>query len=384
MFTNPFTPIFGGKPDFFFGRKTILKRFHSALLDRGSEDRALFVTGTRGSGKTALVEQLSKMAGARDWHVIDLGAEHLTQTFLRRLVAHSTQTNTLSPQASVSVLGTGGSMSAGSISKTTRYEREDLQLVFQQACEAHPKGLFVSIDEVQKVPLDEVAAVCEAFQMASRKGHNVILVLAGLPYAYETIIHHEGCTFMRRGVHERIGLFTREETVSALSDAFDRIEGLEVPEGEIEQLCTLCVGHPYLMQLHGYYLLSLVNDRGVGRRYRVTCDDVDVIAPLARSAYERRALRPMVDELSSLERDYLRGMAQCIGVSRVVRTADVAQTLGKQQRLLSRAREALIDAGIILAPARGEVMFNVPHLADYVLKPQAEDEEVALAQSWGL
>lgn len=48
MFENPFVPVFGGKPDFFFGRKELLNRFTFALVDRGSEDRALFITGNRG------------------------------------------------------------------------------------------------------------------------------------------------------------------------------------------------------------------------------------------------------------------------------------------------------------------------------------------------
>ena len=384
MFVNPFTPIFGGKPDFFFGREVVLNRFRRALIDRGSEDRALFITGTRGSGKTALVEQLSQRAHQRDWHTIDLGAEHLTQTLLRRLVAYSELTKTNSAQASLSILGSGGSVSAGSISKTMSYTPEDLQIAFLAACEEHPKGIFVSIDEVQKVSLDEIATVCEAFQLASRKGHNVILVLAGLPYAYDSIIHHEGCTFMRRGVREHIGLFTWEDTVAAFGKAFASIDGLHVDKDKIELLTSTSMGHPYLMQPHGYYLLSAANDRKRGRSHAVTREDVEEIAPLAIDAYERRALRPMVDELNSLERDYLRAMALCMSEDRVAQTAAIARSLNKQQRQLSRARESLIGAGIILAPARGEVMFNVPYLADYVQKPEAANEEVSLARSWKL
>ena len=92
----------------------------------------------------------------------------------------------------------------------------------------------------------------------------------------------------------------------------------------------------------------------------------------------------MVDELNSLERDYLRAMALCMSEDRVAQTAAIARSLNKQQRQLSRARESLIGAGIILAPARGEVMFNVPYLADYVQKPEAANEEVSLARSWKL
>lgn len=384
MFVNPFTPIFGGKPDFFFGREAVLNRFRRALIDRGSEDRALFITGTRGSGKTALIEQLSQRARQRDWHTVDLGAEHLTQTLLRRLIAYNELTKTISPQASLSILGSGGSVSAGSISKTTSYTPEDLQVAFLKACEEHPRGIFVSIDEVQKVSLEEISAVCEAFQLASRKGHNVILVLAGLPYAYDNIIHHEGCTFMRRGVREHIGLFTCEDTIAAFGKAFDSIDGLQVDEDKIELLTSTSMGHPYLMQLHGYYLLSTVNDRTNDRSYAVTRADIEEVAPLAIDAYERRALRPMVDELNSLERDYLKAMAHCMSEDRVAQTSDVARSLNKQQRQLSRARESLIGAGIILVPARGEVMFNVPYLADYVRKPEPTNEEVNLAKSWKL
>ena len=384
MFVNPFTPIFGGKPDFFFGREAVLNRFRRALIDRGSEDRVLFITGTRGSGKTALVEQLSQRARQRDWHTIDLGAEHLTQTLLRRLVTYDELTKTISPQASLSILGSGGSVSAGSISKTMSYTPDDLQTAFLKACEEHPKGVFVSIDEVQKVPLEEIAAVCEAFQLASRKGHNVILVLAGLPYAYDSIIHHEGCTFMRRGVREHIGLFAWEDTIKAFGKAFASIDGLQVGEDEIELLTSTSMGHPYLMQLHGYYLLSAVNDRTNDRSYAVTREDVEGVAPLAIDAYERRALRPMIDELNSLERNYLKAMALCLSEDRVAQTASIARSLDKQQRQLSRARESLIGAGIILVPARGEVMFNIPYLADYVRKPEPANEEVSLARSWKL
>ena len=66
MFSNPFSPIFGGKPDVFFGRDRILSLFDLAMVDSGSDERAIFITGARGSGKTALLEQLSIRAGKKE------------------------------------------------------------------------------------------------------------------------------------------------------------------------------------------------------------------------------------------------------------------------------------------------------------------------------
>jgi hypothetical protein len=326
MYVNPFTPLLGKKPRLFFGREAIRKRLQRSLIDPGIDGRALFVTRTRNSGKTTLVQKLSGMARMKGWQTIDLGAESLTQTLLQSLVSCDMQTKTLNPPAIMNTLGTDGHLDGDLAPKTTSYEPADLQRVFLRACETHPKGIFISIDEVQKVPLDEIAAVCQAFQMASRKGHNAILILAGLPYVYDSIIHHEGSTFMRRGVHERIGLFTYDDTAAAFNNAFDRIDGLEVPKEEIAQLCALSMGHPYLIQLHGHYLLSLINDHNAQKGYRVTRHDINEMAPIARDAFERHALRLMVDELSSLERDYLRGMALSIGPNRTARTADVARS----------------------------------------------------------
>ena len=88
MLENPFSPVFGGRPKPFFGRKHILRRFEAALRDEGSEYRALFVTGTRGSGKTALIAQLSGRARRKGWLVVDLGPEDAVHVLARRLAGH--------------------------------------------------------------------------------------------------------------------------------------------------------------------------------------------------------------------------------------------------------------------------------------------------------
>ena len=127
MFENPFSPIFGGKPGVFFGRESILKLFDHAMIDTGSEDRAIFVTGTRGSGKTALLEQLSIKAGDKKRVVIDLGPENMIMQLVHVLAGFDEVTKTVSPQANVNILGIGGGVSTGSVSKTERIGSENLQ-----------------------------------------------------------------------------------------------------------------------------------------------------------------------------------------------------------------------------------------------------------------
>ena len=127
MFSNPFSPIFGGKPDVFFGRERVLNLFDHAMIDVGSDDRAIFITGPRGSGKTALLEQLSIRATAQKRKVIDLGPENTISQMVYALTGYDEVTKTVNPQANVSMLGIGGGISGGSVSKTEHIGRENLQ-----------------------------------------------------------------------------------------------------------------------------------------------------------------------------------------------------------------------------------------------------------------
>lgn len=375
MFKNPFTPIFGGKPGIFFGRQEILARFDGALIDKGSDDRALFITGTRGSGKTALLEKLSQRAKHAGWAVIDLGPDETLETLARSLVRHRSATRTVSPQASISVAGMGGSFSAGSISKTTVYDSKDLQLIMLERCEHDEHGLFVTIDEAQKVSSDEMSSICNAFQMASRKGYDVMLAIAGLPDAYERIIRIEGCTFMRRAPRIQLGLFSWSETDDSLKKAFARIPGIVVPQDRLDELNEASYGHPYLMQLLGYHLIVELNAHGMTAPHEVDSGEAQKAVERAVIAYKQRALRPLLDELIPSEVAYLKAMGAVMARDgeRFASTSAVSKQLGKSLQQLSTTRERLINSGIIAVPARGSVMFTVPYLRTYSIEHEPDD-----------
>ena len=362
----------------------MLRRFDVALIDKGSESRAIFITGTRGSGKTALVEQLSQKAERAGWRSIDLGPDHTATALTRALVRADSTTKTIAPQMSVSVMGIGGGVGGISTSKTITYSADDLQVLLVEACTHEKHGLFVSIDEAQKVPLDDLSLICGAFQMASRKGGDVILVMAGLPYAYDSVIHHEGCTFMRRAVHERLVLLTRDVARQAFVEAFERIDGLDADSDCIDLLVAQSLGHPYMVQLLGYYLVTLLNDDGAGYGYVATRKDAERTTPLALTAYESRALRPLVDELTASERAYLVAMTAVMEGNHVASTADVARALHKKGSQLSRTRDSLLRNGIVIALERGKIRFNVAYLRDYLSKSHEAGDEAALAEAWDI
>ena len=380
MFTNPFSPIFGGKPGVFFGRERILELFDHAMIDTGSDDRALFITGTRGCGKTALLEQFSIRAGAKKRLVIDLGPENTIAQLIHELAGYDEVTKTVNPQANVNVFGIGAGVSAGSVTKKEIMGRENLQSLLLKTCSDSKNGILVTVDEVQKVPIEDVSSLCNAFQMASRKGHDIMLVVAGLPYAYSDIIKHEGCTYLRRASHEELGLFTWEEADEAFKKMFSAIMGLKVDEENIEELNRASYGHPYIMQLLGYHLIQQINEQDPGKKYKVTEKDIRKAIEYAVFAYEQRVLKPLLEELPNNEKAYLTKMSEALDADRLSETAEIARGMGVSQNKLSRPRAYLIDQGIIAAPEHGKVMFCIPYLADYVKKSDSMANAVKVAR----
>lgn len=375
MFENPFSPIFGGKPGVFFGRKSILNLFDQAMIDPGSNDRAMFITGTRGSGKTALLEQLSIRAQGKKRTTIDLGPENTIAQLIHVLAGFDEVTKTISPQANINILGIGGGISTGSVSKTERIGRENLQELLLEACSKSKYGLLVTVDEIQKVPVEDVSSLCNAFQMASRKGNDIMLVVAGLPYAYSEITRHEGCTYLRRATHIELGLFAWEEADEAFEKGFSLIKNLKIDKTLIEKLNQVSFGHPYLMQLLGYHLILHINNNTAGKKHKVEEKEIEEATANALFAYKQRALKPLLDELPNSEKSYLTKMSECLDSDRLASTSDIARSLGVKQNSLSRSRAYLVDHGIIASPERGKVMFCIPYLADFVKK----DEQISSA-----
>ena len=380
MFNNPFSPIFGGKPGVFFGRSEILKRFELAMMDQGSDDRAFFFTGTRGCGKTALLEQLSIRSRNSKKTVIDLGPVDTVSQLIRELSGFDEKTETVSPRAGVSVLGTGVDISGISVSKTSRIGRESLQPLVLNACSKAKNGLFITVDEIQKIPVEDISALCNAFQMASRKGFDVMLAVAGLPYSYSAVIQHEGCTYLRRSSHEEIGLFTWDETSEAYHTVFSGIRGLRLKDNLIDRLNEASFGHPYLMQLLGYYLVVHVNAGSPKKTHEATEEEVEAAISDALLAYNLRALKPLLEELPDRERKYLAAMSACMGEDRLALTSEVAKRAGLAQNRLSKPRANLINNGVIASPEHGKVMFCIPYLSDYVVKNPGSSKVIDVAR----
>ena len=380
---NPFTPSFGGKPEHFFGRKDIIGRVLSALQDDYNPDRVLFITGNRGCGKTALLERLSTLASEAKWYVVDVHSAHATREMTTRLMGMG-----LSAELSIAPKLTlpGGMSIAMGNADVSSHEPSDLTDALMARCEnlgtAH--GVFVSIDEIQRIPEQDMEDVCAAVQMARRKGMPVMLVMAGLPGSKQKVSSYQGCTFMQRVREVKLGSLRISETKEAFEKLMRLVGSAEVPDETIWEMSKLSQGYPYLMQLVGYYLV-----RAADELYPV---GVPVIGPRlvvgiaddAYDAYRSDVLVPSTKGLGSEMRSYLETMARLLDDDGIARTSSVARSLGKQTSQLSSCRESLIARRLIVAEGRGKVRFALPYLSRFFLEEGDSSSKAIDNDTWAI
>ena len=92
---------------------------------------------------------------------------------------------------------------------------------------------------------------------------------------------------------------------------------------------------------------------------------MDKAEKAAMSDMDDNVFKPILNPLSDNDRIFLRALAQCGGT---VTTAELQAALGKNGPAIQPYRKRLIEAGIIEAPRRGELVFAVPYLAEYLLE----------------
>jgi Cdc6-like AAA superfamily ATPase len=72
---NPFTPSFGDLPPMLIGRERIIEDINIGLSTETNDPfRSVLFTGTRGSGKTVMLEKIAKMADNKGFITINITA----------------------------------------------------------------------------------------------------------------------------------------------------------------------------------------------------------------------------------------------------------------------------------------------------------------------
>ncbi|WP_410764060.1 ATP-binding protein [Corynebacterium rhinophilum] len=165
----------------------------------GAMQRALLVSGTRGVGKTVLLNEFEESARRLGRVVIRAYADAQMVAQLR----DSTIPEAIEELDYTEKTGrkiTGFSVAGvGSVTTQLPHNQAQPSLVSRlrsllKAARAHDAGVLLTVDEVQAASVDELAQLATAIQDLIRGEYDIAFAAAGLTFGVEELLDHEGTT----------------------------------------------------------------------------------------------------------------------------------------------------------------------------------------------
>lgn len=361
---NPFRPGFGVSPRVLAGRDDLLTEFEIALDEGpGSPLRSVLVSGARGMGKTVILNELEELARVRGWLTIRLPettglVEQLEQTTLPMLLAEHDSVRSVRRRVTG---GSVGGVASVTTTATERYPvRESAETLLNRLLDVlaeHSTGVLLTLDEVQAVDRDALAAFASVYQHLIRDEREIAFAAAGLPVGVDQLLQHRGTTFLRRAERIHLPTLTRAQVRDAARRTIEESGGL-IADDALDTFADIVHGYPYLLQLAGHGAW-----RSAGTRKRITVDDVTSTVPAVSERMGRLIHAPALRELPQSQRAYLHAMAEDDGPSA---TRAIAARLGVNMQHQNVYRTRLIERELIAPAGFGFVDFALPYLREHL------------------
>ena len=376
---NPYQPGAGLMPPALVGRDREIHAFEVALkrMEIGRGDRSLILVGMRGVGKTVLLREFAERAKGRNWVCHDIESEGLgfvekmaitvRASLLRLSALRKLSDRVLGVLKSFQIrwnLPNGGDVSlnvepqfgiadSGSLAR----DLTSLFLEVGKAARERQTGVLITVDEVQFLPKEDLAALISGLHRVSQETAPLLVVGAGLPSIYRKA--GDAKPFAER-------LF-RFLPINSLDDPLAeealvrpaKSEGVTWTDQAVRSVLGRTQGHPYFLQEYGRHTWDVAPGPDT-----ITRDDVERAIPFVESELDSGFFQVRIDRATSRERDFLKSMAR-LG-SGPVKTAAIASEANMTQGSAQNHRRALIEKGLCYATGRGELDFTVPMFDAFV------------------
>lgn len=349
--TNPFKPTAGMNPPELIGRDLILDDFAEALDNGvGAPDRLMRVSGVRGVGKTVLLNAFGEIARSYGFEVVDVASN---AGFCQRILdALSIDNKVSSVSLAPSVFGV--SLGSAELVRSSARLGEAMYKASQKG------GLFVTLDEIQDAPIDELRELGNEIQLLIRQGANVAFAFAGLPTAIDGVVGIETLTFLQRAKHVELTRLDAAEVEASFEETF-RQSGGKASHDVCQMLAKSSAGYPFMVQLVGYYTWQ-----ASARRQSGVIEQVDAQwgVSVARRSFNTMVIEPALRRLPARQLEYLVAMAQCEG--EVVSSGRVAERMGLSAKDVASYRKRLLNAALIEHVGYGKATFAIPYMREYL------------------
>ena len=344
---NPFNPTFGDVPALFLDKEQQVTKLVS-LIQQSDFARSFFVTGVRGSGKTAFLTRVSNEFQAdSNCYPIDLLNKNGILTSLARQLYEQSKPRALRIFDSIKSISIGNI----SIGRDTEVANVDQMLDhLMQHVAKQQKYVVITIDEVTNTkPIRDFAQV---FSALKRKGYPIFVIMTGLPDLILDIQNDEKLTFLLRS--EKINMVPL--SITDITVNYQQVFNCSF-EGA-GKLAKMTMGYSYAFQLLGYLLFNELDQRPFSPQL------INQVSPVYHGLLFENAYQKIFTGLSDLDRQYL------IAVNGHHKLSEICQIMGKNKVFVSQYRRRAIERHLVRPSGYGYVDYTLPSFDHYITQVQ--------------
>ena len=360
---NPFRPSFGLSPLILAGREDLVRGFTLAFAEGvGAPLRVSLLSGARGTGKTVMLNEIEGIARSQGWIVLRANPRPgMVETLIDPTIKDALE-----------AIDAGIGITTAVVEKQASKKTLITELrALAEKLKPYGTGILITLDEVQSAQVEELADLATAIQDLIRDEYDIAFAAAGLPEGINTLLQHEGTTFLRRAEHIQLGPLRDSEVSQSFSETVES-GGREVTADAVQAATSLVRGYAYLTQVVGSLSWAAAT---LADETTITENHVKSIAPDVAHRMATHVHQPALKPLPDAQIEFLRAMALVMdqagtqeAPANAVPISEIAAKLKSTTSALSMRRKDLLDSGIISSPRFGELSFALPFLKEYLLQ----------------
>jgi predicted transcriptional regulator len=359
---NPFKPSFGVVPSKIIGRDDMISRYLNSLEQPpGDPFRTTIFTGTRGMGKTVILNEIADEAATNGWIAVNasLNSEMLDNIIdeILRLSKNLIGENPKTHISGLTAAGFGISFAKELKDASFNSWRGKMTAILEKL-QAEGIGLLLCIDEVHGGS-EELQILVSAYQLLVSAGYNIALAMAGLPQAVSDLLNDKVITFLRRAHREKLEAVSIEDVKVAFRSTIEE-NGRKIEPQALMAAANATNGYPFLIQAVGYFSWLQHEDANM-----ITMQDVNLGIESAKNQMEVAVLETALSDISERDRAFIYAMAKDDGPSKI---SSVMERMNINSNYASTYRMRLINEEIIKPTGRGSIDFAIPYLREYLRK----------------
>ena len=311
-------------------------------------DFTTLVTGSRGIGKTVLLNAVERTAERRGWAVIPTSATSAANGMtLSANIQWCAERWPAPPEWQQTGVG------IGSLAKPDGRVWPGLVGALMDLAgraSANGAGVLLTIDELHAAAIEDFRSVAYAVQQVTRREQlPLAFVGAGLNELEGTILSDDGMTFFQRCARTRLNPLTEAEARFAIEQPIHDSKRQVEPAG-LDEMVRAASGNPFMVQAVGFAAWE-----HSGGAATISEDHAAAgIADAQRSLIDQLVM-PVWRRLSTRDREFLHAMSVD---DHATSMRSLIQRAGITPNFANRCRQRLIDAGAIIAVGRGLVQFS--------------------------